>query len=124
MTMITPDDLRKVSQLARLEIPEKDLATYADQIEKILEYIDQLQSIDTTNVPPTSRAVEVINVLREDSVEVSKIRDSILDLAPKREGDFYRVPKINNHSIDLKMQKKESSFVNKINQLKMVLAIL
>ena len=94
MTIITPDDVRKVSQLARLEIPEKDIATYADQIEKILEYIDQLQSIDTNDISPTTRAVEVTNVLREDSVEVSELREEILDLAPKREGEFYQVPKI------------------------------
>ena len=61
MTRITADDVRKVSKLARLEISDEDIQTYADQIEKILEYIDQLQSIDTTNVPPTSRAVEAVS---------------------------------------------------------------
>ncbi len=94
MTRITPEDVRKVSKLARLEIPDQDIQIYASQIEKILEYIAQLENIDTTNVPPTTRAVEVVNVLRDDCIEVSNSREQILDLAPKREGEFYKVPKI------------------------------
>ncbi len=94
MTRITPEDVRKVSKLARLDIPEESIQTYANQLEKILEYIAQLQKVDTKNVLPTTRAVEVVNVLREDFVQTSKIKEDILDLAPEREGKFYRVPKI------------------------------
>ncbi|MDP6310427.1 MAG: Asp-tRNA(Asn)/Glu-tRNA(Gln) amidotransferase subunit GatC, partial [Prochlorococcaceae cyanobacterium ETNP14_MAG_4] len=49
---------------------------------------------DTTNVPPTTRAVEVVNVTREDEVASTPVRTELLDLAPEREGDFFRVPKI------------------------------
>ncbi len=94
MTRITPDDVRKVSKLARLEISEEDITKYASQIEDILDYIAQLQKIDTNDVPPTTRAVEVVNVLREDSIEICDEREKILDLAPNREGEFYKVPKI------------------------------
>ncbi len=94
MTRITSEDVRQVSKLARLQIPEKDLPVYASQLETILEYIAQLQRIDTKDVPPTTRAVEVVNVLRDDCVEVCNTREQILDLAPKREGEFYKVPKI------------------------------
>ena len=94
MTRITPDDVRKVSKLARLEILEKDIQIYANQLEEILEYIAQLQTINTQDIPPTTRAVEVVNVLREDSVDVCNTREQILELAPKREGEFYKVPKI------------------------------
>ena len=94
MTRITPDDVRKVSKLARLKISDEDIKTYTLQLEKILEYIDQLQKIDTTNVEPTTRAVEVFNVFRDDNVEGFSSKEQILDLAPKREGEFYKVPKI------------------------------
>ncbi|AAP99311.1 MULTISPECIES: Asp-tRNA(Asn)/Glu-tRNA(Gln) amidotransferase subunit GatC [Prochlorococcus] len=94
MTRISSDDVRKVSKLARLEISEEHVETYANQLEEILEYIAQLEKIDTKNIPPTTRAVEVVNVLREDIVDKSNVRDKILDLAPNREGQFYRVPKI------------------------------
>jgi len=94
MTKISSDDVSKVAKLARLDIPDDRLELYANQLEKILDYVSQLEKINTTNVPPTTRAVEVINVLREDVVEESIIRDELLDLSPKREGEFYRVPKI------------------------------
>ena len=96
MTRITSDDVRKVAKLCRLEIPEDDIEKYSNQLEGILEYIAQLERIDTLNVPPTTRAVEVVNVFREDTIvsSSSDVRDKILDLAPKREGEFFRVPKI------------------------------
>tara|TARA_E500000331_G_C17029849_1_gene614673 strand:- start:55 stop:354 length:300 start_codon:yes stop_codon:yes gene_type:complete len=96
MTRITSDDVRKVAKLCRLEIPEDDIEKYSNQLEGILEYIAQLERIDTLNVPPTTRAVEVVNVFREDTIvsSSSDVRDQILDLAPQREGEFFRVPKI------------------------------
>ena len=94
MTKITFDDVRKVSILARLELPEDQIATYTQQLEKIISYVAQLEKIDTTDVPPTARAVEVTNVTRNDEVISSEIRDDLINLAPNREGDFFRVPKI------------------------------
>ncbi len=94
MTKITSADVRKVSSLARLEIPEDQLDTYTSQLEEILSYVQELQAVDTEGVPPTTRAVEVINVLRKDNLEDVNIREEILDQAPQREGDFFRVPKI------------------------------
>ena len=96
MTRITSDDVRKVAKLCRLEIPDDDIEKYSNQLEGILEYIAQLERIDTLNVPPTTRAVEVVNVFREDNIvsSSSDVRDKILDQAPQREGEFFRVPKI------------------------------
>ena len=94
MTEITSEDVRKVAKLARLDLPDNEIVTYATQLQKILGYIEQLEKVDTNQVPPTTRAVEVVNVLREDLVETSEIREELLDLAPTREGEFFRVPKI------------------------------
>ena len=94
MSKITAEDVRKVAQLARLDLPDDQIATYTDQLEKILAYVAQLEQIDTTNVPPTTRAVEVVNVTREDDVAATPVRTELLDLAPDREGDFFKVPKI------------------------------
>ena len=94
MTKISSSDVRKVAHLARLELPEDQIETYTSQLEQILSYVDQLQAIDTQNVPPTTRAVEVVNAMRDDLVEVNSSREDILNQAPRREGDFFRVPKI------------------------------
>ena len=94
MTKISASDVRKVAKLSRLELPEDQIETYAVQLEEILSYVDQLQEIDTENIPPTTRAVEVVNAMREDFVELNCSREDILNQAPRREGDFFRVPKI------------------------------
>ena len=94
MSRISVDDVRKVAQLARLDLPEDKIATYTGQLESILEYVSQLEGIDTEGVPETTRAVEVTNVTREDGVTPTPVRDDILNQAPQREGDFFRVPKI------------------------------
>ena len=94
MSNISADDVRKVAKLARLDLPEEKIATYTGQLERILAYVDQLQAVDTDGVPATTRAVEVVNVTREDTVVPTNVREQLLDEAPLREGDFFRVPKI------------------------------
>ena len=94
MTKISSSDVLKVAELARIELPEDQIETYTTQLEEILSYVDQLQKIDTKNIQPTTRAVEVVNAMREDKVEVKCSREDILDQAPHRDGDFFRVPKI------------------------------
>ena len=94
MGRITADDVRKVAHLARLELPDDKIATYTSQLERILDYVAHLEAVDTTDVPPTTRAVEVVNVTRDDRVEATPVREELLNQAPQREGDFFRVPKI------------------------------
>jgi aspartyl-tRNA(Asn)/glutamyl-tRNA(Gln) amidotransferase subunit C len=94
MSHISVDDVRKVAELARLALPEDKIATYTGQLERILDYVAHLEAVDTAGVPPTTRAVEVVNVSREDGVEPTPVREELLNLAPQREGDFFRVPRI------------------------------
>ncbi|MFM7648076.1 MAG: Asp-tRNA(Asn)/Glu-tRNA(Gln) amidotransferase subunit GatC [Cyanobium sp.] len=94
MSKITAEDVRKVAQLARLDLPEEKIATYTGQLERILEYVAHLEGVDTEGVPATTRAVEVVNVSRDDLIEPTPVREQLLDLAPQREGDFFRVPRI------------------------------
>ena len=94
MSRISADDVRKVAKLARLDLPEEKIATYTGQLESILDYVSQLAEIDTEGVPETTRAVEVTNVTRADGVTPTPVREEILNQAPLREGDFFRVPKI------------------------------
>jgi len=94
MGRISADDVRKVAQLARLELTGDTIATYTDQLERILDYVAHLERVDTEGVPPTTRAVEVVNVTRDDRVDPTPVREELLGLAPEREGDFVRVPKI------------------------------
>ncbi|WP_320666444.1 Asp-tRNA(Asn)/Glu-tRNA(Gln) amidotransferase subunit GatC [Prochlorococcus sp. MIT 1307] len=94
MSKITSEDVLKVAKLARLEIPDDQIEIYTSQLEKILGYVAQLEEVETKDVSPTTRAVEVVNVVREDVVIESTIKEDLLDQAPQREGNFFRVPKI------------------------------
>ena len=94
MSRISADDVRKVAKLARINLPDDKIATYTGQLESIMGYVSQLEQVDTTVVPKNTRAVEVTNVTRQDGVDPTPVREEILNQAPQREGDFFRVPKI------------------------------
>ena len=96
MIKITKNEVKKVAHLARLELNEDEINNHADQLEKILEYIKQLEKIDTNDVPCTTRAIEVINVFRKDEKKNYDSTEDILDLGPSREDEFFKVPRITN----------------------------
>ena len=96
MKRITNDEVKKVAQLARLELNKSEIKQHAEQLEKILGYIKQLDKINTENVPCTTRAIEVVNVIRKDEKKDYDNTEEILNLAPSRENKFFKVPKIIN----------------------------
>ena len=94
MTKITKEEVTKVAHLARLELNEDEINNHAEQLEKILEYINQLEKIDTDDTPCTTRAIEVTNVFRKDEKNNSDCTEELLELAPSREEKYFKVPKI------------------------------
>ena len=94
MKRISSNEVKKVAQLARLELNESEIQKHAEQLENILGYIKQLEKIDTENIPCTTRAIEVVNVLRKDDKKDYENSEELLDLAPSRENRFFKVPKI------------------------------
>ena len=96
MTKITNHEVKKVAHLARLQLNEGEINNHVEQLEKILEYIKQLEKIDTNDVPCTTRAIEVINVFRKDEKKNSDCTEEVLELGPSRENKYYKVPKIIN----------------------------
>ena len=96
MPKITKDEVEKVAHLARLELNEGEINHHAEQLEKILGYIEQLEKIDTEDVPCTTRAIEVINVFRKDEKRNSDCSEELLELGPSREEKYFKVPKIIN----------------------------
>jgi len=96
MTKITKEEVKKVAHLARLELNENEINNHAEQLEKILDYIRQLEKIDTDDVPCTTRAIEVVNVFRKDEKKNFDCNEELLELGPSREDKFFKVPKIIN----------------------------
>ncbi|NEP13722.1 MAG: Asp-tRNA(Asn)/Glu-tRNA(Gln) amidotransferase subunit GatC [Symploca sp. SIO2C1] len=92
--MIDREQVHKVANLARLEMTEEEEEQMATDMSSVLDYFQQLSELDTDNVPPTTRAIDVSNVTRADELRPYPNREAILKEAPDPDGDFFRVPKI------------------------------
>jgi aspartyl-tRNA(Asn)/glutamyl-tRNA(Gln) amidotransferase subunit C len=83
-----------VANLARIELSEDEAARFQGQLDSILDYIRQLESVDVTGIEPTAHASPVFDVLREDVSRPGFTADEALLNAPSRTGDQFRVPKV------------------------------
>jgi aspartyl-tRNA(Asn)/glutamyl-tRNA(Gln) amidotransferase subunit C len=92
--MLDRDTVHKVASLARLKLTEAEEQQFATQLSGILDYVEQLNELDVTGVEPTTRAIDVSNVVRADKVQTWGDREELLDCAPERDGEFFRVPRI------------------------------
>jgi len=90
----TKDEVVHVANLARLDMDEASIDKVADQIGHILEYVDTLNKLDTGDVEPTSNALSLTNVFREDETKEHMDNETALSNAPEREDGFFVVPKI------------------------------
>ncbi len=87
-------EVEKVARLARLTLTEDEIETITPQLDKILEYVDKLNELDTSGVEPTSHVSAHPVGLREDLTTPSLSKEEALGNAPDRKDDFFRVPKI------------------------------
>lgn len=94
--MLDREQVHKVAHLARLELTAEEEERLTTQLGAILGYFEQLNELDVSGVEPTTRAIEVSNVARADTLQPSAEREAMLDSAPDRDGDFFKVPKIVN----------------------------
>ena len=80
-----------IAHLARIDLTEDEITRFSEQLSNILENFEILQQVNTEGVPPTSQAVELQSVMREDEVRPSFPPEDILANAPRREADCFRV---------------------------------
>jgi aspartyl-tRNA(Asn)/glutamyl-tRNA(Gln) amidotransferase subunit C len=92
--MLTPDEVRWVAHLARLELSAGELATMTRQLSAILDYVQQLQEVPTEGVEPLAHPLPIQNVFRDDEPAPCLPVDAALANAPQRHGDFYSVPAV------------------------------
>ena len=91
---LTPTDVAALARLARIELTQDELAMLAPQLEVILESVARVAEVAAADIPPTSHALPLTNVFREDVVVPSLPRDEILAGAPAAEQHRFRVPRI------------------------------
>lgn len=92
--MISREDVEQVARLARLALSDAEIERMSTELGGILSYIDALRALDTAGVEPTSHAVPLVNVMREDTNRPCLPQERALANAPERSGDFFRVPRI------------------------------
>jgi aspartyl-tRNA(Asn)/glutamyl-tRNA(Gln) amidotransferase subunit C len=88
---LTLEEVRHVAKLARLRLTDAELEQMQHELSSILEYVDMLQEVDVTDVPPTAQVTDVVNVVRPDEVQPSLPVEVALADAPHREDDFFKV---------------------------------
>jgi aspartyl-tRNA(Asn)/glutamyl-tRNA(Gln) amidotransferase subunit C len=91
---LTAEQVRWVAHLARLELTDAELETMTAQLSRIVDYVNQLQEVNTAGVEPLAHALDLHNVFREDEPARSLPVDAALANAPERRGDFYGVPAV------------------------------
>ena len=91
---LSKDEVAKVAKLSRLAITDAELATYTQQLGSILDYVEKLKSVDTSNVEPMISAAASGNVFRADEVRPSLKREDALASAPSHDDEFFRVPPV------------------------------
>ncbi len=91
---ITRSDVEHVAKLAKLKLTEEEKTAYQEKLDAILQYMQQLQELDTTGVAPTTHVLPLENVMRQDEVGVCLPREKALSNAPEPEDGYFRVPRI------------------------------
>ncbi|HWR88841.1 MAG TPA: Asp-tRNA(Asn)/Glu-tRNA(Gln) amidotransferase subunit GatC [Dissulfurispiraceae bacterium] len=91
---ITREEVFHISQLSRLHLSEGEIDAFGGQLNTILEYVEQLNGLDTAGVEPTSHVLPLSNVMRDDEVRASLPVGEALKNGPDATERFYRVPKI------------------------------
>ncbi len=87
-------DVRYVAKLARIALSEEEVACFGEQLSDLLEHVNVLSELETASVPATAQVVESRNVERPDDVRPGLDRETVLSMAPQRQGGFFRVPRI------------------------------
>ncbi len=91
---LTREEIEHLGKLARIALTEEEKERYATELSAILDYVEQLQEVDTTDVEPTSQVTGLEDVYREDVVapQSEEVVKKIIEQFPEREGDLLKVP--------------------------------
>ena len=91
---VSKEEVQKIATLARLRFSDEEEDRLADELSRVLDYMDTLQEVDTAGVPPMSHVLTEENVFREDEVEQRIKRKDALSNAPETDGTYVLVPKV------------------------------
>lgn len=91
---ISKEEIEHIATLARLKLTEEEIKLFSSQLSSILDYVEQLNKLDTKDIEPASHVISLYNVMREDQQGKSLTVEEALRNSPSHTDKFYRVPKI------------------------------
>ena len=91
---ITSDEIKKLAALSKLSIPDDEMDKYSQELSDILDYVSQLENVDTCNVEPLLNVLDQVNDSKPDEPQPSITQKLALKNAPKRNGEFFQVPEV------------------------------
>ncbi len=91
---VSKDDVIKIAHLARLELSPEKITPMQDSINKVLEWMEALNAVDTSNVEPLVHMTSALNHLREDVAKKDLSREKALDLGPNTNDRYFKVPQV------------------------------
>lgn len=91
---ITDELLDHLARLSKLSFQEDEKQAVKGEIQRMLEFVDKLQELDTSGVEPLIHMTEEVNQVRDDKPVLQLTPEEVLKNAPKQDGNFFRVPKV------------------------------
>ena len=91
---LTKEQVEQVAALARLKLSPPEIESFTKDLTVILDYVDQLKSVNTDGLEPKDQFIKAENVFREDEIKPSLSREQALANAPDKDEEFFRVPKV------------------------------
>jgi aspartyl-tRNA(Asn)/glutamyl-tRNA(Gln) amidotransferase subunit C len=92
--VIDRNEVAHVAKLARISVPPEELDALSTELAAIVKYVEQIQKLDLSAVPPLSHGGDARNVFRADETAASLPKEAALANAPSRQDDFFRVPRV------------------------------
>ena len=97
---VSKDEVKNIAKLSKLRLEENEVDEFTKDMNRILDYMEKLNELDTENVEPLSNPLDTFNVFRKDELKKSIDREDALKNAPDGTDEFFRVPKV------IKVEKK------------------
>ncbi|MCX8009321.1 MAG: Asp-tRNA(Asn)/Glu-tRNA(Gln) amidotransferase subunit GatC [Patescibacteria group bacterium] len=91
---VSKEQVEHIAKLAKLKLKDDETSKMQTELNQILDYMDKLNELDTSNVEPLSHPIPIENVFREDEVKPSIDRESAMKNAPDHNEEFFKVPKV------------------------------
>lgn len=91
---VTKDDVQYIADLARLQLSDNETESLVDDMNKILDYMDTLDELDTKEVEPLEHVIDLESSFRKDEAKEALEHEEALKNAPDADSDYFRVPRV------------------------------